>query len=140
MVNTQYYRDGESYISATGNATGVDVHNRSMKVKMFENSAFIVVSDSSENGSIWRINTPEFNQVKVLEDGFEIIGPNKTKLFAKVKTSFSKIETGTNRYGGNTQRHNYGIWYQGKQYKNTTYVDVHCDKNITVEMVLSDDM
>lgn len=135
-VNTQYYNNGESFISAAGNATGVDAHRRSMKVNMTEDSATILVTDSSENGSIWRINTPEFNKVNILNDGFEIIGPNETKLIAKILTPFDKIETGVNRYGGNKQRHNYGILYNGERYENTIYIDVHCDRNIEVKLEL----
>ena len=69
------------YASATGSCMGTVNHKRTITVSFpSENKAEIKVSDRSENGKIWRLNTPEFNDVQVLKNGFILIAPNGAKM------------------------------------------------------------
>jgi hypothetical protein len=128
---------------ASGSCTGVIDHTRVIKVAFNDvpekPTATLVIKDDSQNGKIWRLNTPEFNQVKLKKDGFEIIGPNGHKLIAQVKKNSLKnyqLTTGKHRYGGKTVQHNYGIPYYDKEYPNSKYIDIECDGSIVVKMSL----
>ncbi|MEM9329571.1 MAG: hypothetical protein AAGA85_28185, partial [Bacteroidota bacterium] len=135
---------GRTYTAiGSGSCTGVEDHVRTFTVS-YDSSiarapAVVVVHDQSSNGKVWRMNTPEFNEVEVLEDGFLITGPNGSSLRARIQQgSFDRISTGQLRYGGATKRHNTGIGFEGHRYPETKYVDIHCDKEIEVILTLVD--
>lgn len=128
------------YAVGSGNAVGTLDHRRRFYVDFDHPSAagIFVVQDSSANGQRWRINTPEFNQYKPASDGFTLTAPNGSSLkFTVLNTAEPiKLDTGKVPYGGKTKQHNYGIVYQGEGYQFSRYIDVSCDKNITVVMTL----
>ncbi|MEM6380796.1 MAG: hypothetical protein AAF705_21640, partial [Bacteroidota bacterium] len=70
-------RKGQTTIVGTGSCTGVQNHTRSIQASFDAEPgnpvATFMVDDISDNGKIWRLNTPEFNQIHISNDGFEII-------------------------------------------------------------------
>ena len=135
------YNNGSGFAFGEGSCMGVEDHKRYFVTDYSPATraeAVIIVSDSSRNGKRWRLNTPEFNKVNILNDGFLIEAPNGNTLRATVFTGQTtlKIDTGRVRYGGSTVRNNPGIRYHGKSYTHSKWLDVNCDGNITVVMTL----
>lgn len=129
------------YAIGEGSCMHVKNHNRQVYVDFdphVNSEAIIRIDDSSENGKTWRVNTPEFNQVEILKDGFLITAPNKTTLRAYVMEGPDepKITTTKVRYGGSTVRHNAGICFHGECYEQTKAVDILCNGNISVVFTL----
>jgi hypothetical protein len=97
-----------------------------------------VVADSSKNGRIWRLNTPEFNSITTDKEGFTITTPDGASLrghVLQVKKPLN-INTGKVRYGGETVRHNGGIHYRGQNYIYNNWIDIENDGEITVVLTL----
>lgn len=131
--------NGSGFSLTKGSCMDVENHQR-LFVADYDTSqiaaqAAFIVKDKSDNGTIWRINTPEFNSVEVIENGFVLTAPNGNTLQATILGA-KKIRTGKQRYGGDTERLNKGIVYQGKRYDYSTWVDAIIDKNVTVVMTL----
>jgi len=144
LIDYHFESDGSGYIVGEGSCAGVIRHRRYFGASYAEVSgaeAVFVVSDISENGRIWRLSTPEFNEVEVLEDGFLIKGPKGASLRARVMSSDGKdfkhqISVGKARYGGSVIRHNTGVCFYDTCYKHVKTIDVLCDGDITVVMTL----
>ncbi len=133
--------DGSGYAVGSGSCMGVDGHTRRFVADYSQQSgaeAVFVVDDTSDNGRIWRMNTPEFNEIILLEDGFLLTAPNKSSLKASVYSGGTKIQLShaNIRYGGNTVRLNPGICFNGNCYDYSSAIDVLCDGDITVVMTL----
>jgi hypothetical protein len=139
----QFFENG-AYAIGSGSALGTQDHQRIMYTSFDEQSgaeAVVVIADRSANGRRWRINTPEFNQVEETENGYILSAPNASTLRVKYLPASHerKLEKGILRYGGDTQTHNLGIWYQGEGYANSRYIDLFCDKDITAVITLQKD-
>ncbi|MGK7395253.1 MAG: hypothetical protein ACNS62_11815 [Candidatus Cyclobacteriaceae bacterium M3_2C_046] len=140
LINFRF--EGQSVFGiGTGNVMNVKGHKRFFYASYVPQSgaeAAFLIADQSVNGRRWRINTPEFNQVLIQDDGFILVGPNGSSLkFVVLDQAIPvRIETGQVRYGGNTSSHNNGILFNGQVYRNNNWIDVYCDKNITVAMTL----
>ncbi len=134
------FDSGSGYASGRGNCMGVEDHTRTFMADYSNKhgaEALFVVKDESADGKRWRLNTPEFNEVQILKNGFLITAPNGSSLKAtahgqdEVKVRISRV-----RYGGPTVANNPGIGYQGNQYADNQAIDIMCDGNITVVMTL----
>ena len=141
LLDYQYGENGSGFAFGEGSCMGVEGHRRYFIADYSPETnanAVVIVSDSSQNGKRWRLNTPEFNKVKILKDGFLIEAPNGNTLKGKVFNGQTtiKIDTGRVRYGGPTIRNNPGIRYLGKSYTHSKWLDVKCDGDITVVMIL----
>lgn len=141
LLDYHFRHDGSGYACGRGSCLGVSHHKRHIRVDYSPEGkmkALITVTDSSANGRTWRLNTPEFNEVKIQDNGFLIIAPDKSYLKAEMKSMENPIITTERvRYGGNTMRHNTGICLHGECYEYTTAIDVKCDQNIQIQMVLN---
>ncbi len=136
-----FFNDGSGgYVIGSGSAVGTRNHRRQFYANCDHPSAegIFIVQDSSTNGQRWRINTPEFNQYQLAEDGFILTAPNGSSLKLTVLHTERpiKLDTGKVPYGGQTKQHNLGIVYQGQAYQFSRYIDVFCDNNITVAITL----
>ena len=133
--------DGSGHACGKGSSTGVEEHIRCFLVDYSGKSgteAVFVVADSSKNGRIWRLNTPEFNSITTDKEGFTITTPDGASLrghVLQVKKPLN-INTGKVRYGGETVRHNGGINYKGKKYKDNKWIDIENTGEITVVFTL----
>ncbi|HEX2975731.1 MAG TPA: hypothetical protein VHO68_07320, partial [Bacteroidales bacterium] len=141
VLDTSFEKDGSGYIKATGSCMGTINHIRTLRVDYSRRSgaeAVIIVSDISDNGKIWRMNSPEFNKLKIETDGFRLISPSGSELKAVVFTDVSKPEVTSEkvRYGGETTDHNRGIGFHGAKYLYTNAIDCKTDGRITVVFTL----
>ncbi len=142
MLADAYTPDGSGIAIVKGSSTGVEDHLRKWISNYSAESgaeAVFVVRDQSANGKIWRINTPSFNEVEIADQSFTLTTPEGHTLKATILSEKDQgyvINTGLLRYGGQTQRHNTGIQYDGKHHENSRYVDVEIDKEVTVVMTL----
>jgi hypothetical protein len=133
--------DGSGRACGRGSSTGVQAHTRCFSADYSGESgaaAVFVVADSSQNGRVWRLNTPEFNTIKTDKSGFTITTPDGATLRGHVLREKQPLtlRTGQVTYGGETVRLNPGIGYRGKSYKHTKWVDVETDGEITVVLTL----
>jgi hypothetical protein len=128
------WKEGDRFFaSAEGSNLGVKNHKRKIEVEFQnENSALIKINDTSENGKIWRLNTPEFNEVEIVENGFILIAPNGTemKVTAPAEQIKGQISVTKVRYGGSTSQHNRGIGFEDRYWEYNKAVDIPCKKNI----------
>lgn len=137
-TNFKTGQDGTTYwASAAGSCLGVDNHKRKIEVEFHEeNAAVVKIKDSSDNGKIWRLNTPEFNKVKITKNGFELLAPNgsKMKVTVPVKQIKGEITVTKVRYGGSTTNHNRGIGFGDKYWPFSKAIDIPCTNNINVNI------
>ncbi len=141
LLHYQIYADGSGYACGKGSSTGVQNHKRCFWVDYSGKSgaaAVFVVSDTSTNGKIWRLNTPEFNIISKNEEGFTITTPDGATLRGHVLNVAGplKIKTGKVKYGGETVANNIGITYRGKNYRYNNWVDVENTGSVTVVLTL----
>jgi hypothetical protein len=142
MLTCGFTPDGSGMAIVKGSSTGVEGHIRKWISNYSAESgaeAVFVIRDKSSNGKTWRINTPSFNEVEIVDQSFTLTTPEGHTLKAIILSEGhqgTKINTGQLRYGGQTQRHNTGIQYDGKRHVNSRYVDVEIDNEITVVMTL----
>lgn len=132
----KYWKDGNTFFaSAEGSCMGVQNHKRIISVEFNgENSAKVKINDTSENGKIWRLNTPEFNNVEILKNGFILTAPNgvKMKISAPANQIKGKITVKKVKYGGSTEQHNSGIGFGSQFFLYNKAIDIPCNANINV--------
>ncbi|WP_194774827.1 hypothetical protein [Pararhodonellum marinum] len=133
--------NGSGHAWGRGSSTGVIDHHRYFSAdysKQSGSEAVFIVADSSMDGRVWRINTPEFNAIETDENGFTITTPDGASLRGHVLQTKRplEIQTGKNRYGGETVRLNPGIHFRGKTYSHTHWIDVYNEGQIVVVLTL----
>ena len=142
MHEYKFFRDGSGFIHASGSCLDVENHHRVFLVDYSPKTgakAVFFIADKSDNGKIWRMNTPEFNKVEILSDGFLLTAPNGASMKAvALHTDHPIIRTGKNRYGGNTIELNPGICYHDSCYEYSNYIDIRCDKNSLIVLSLQE--
>jgi len=142
LLHHHFFSDGSGYALAGGSCMGVQGHQRFFKVDFNAttnaDAAFVII-DSSENGRTWRLNTPAFNKVTVLPDGFLITAPNGSSMKATVLANSYRnisVKTSTVAYDGVTKSNTTGIPFNGVVYNYSTAIDVSCNKNISIVLTL----
>jgi hypothetical protein len=141
VLATHFDEDGSGAISASGSCMGVLNHQRSLQVDYSRESgaaAVFIINDHSDNGRVWRMNSPIFNDLRINQDGFSLVSPQGAELRATVFTDIPQlnISSGKLRYGGATTRLNRGIEYRGKSYDFTHAIDCKTNGNICVVLTL----
>ncbi len=134
------FDQGVGFATGKGSCMGVTHHTRQFIADYSGKDgarAVFVVKDESENGKVWRLNTPGFNKVIVLKDGFLLTAPNGASMKTTV-VGEKKVDVSVNqvRYGGTTVANNTGIGFGSERYEHSKAIDISCDGNITVVMTL----
>ncbi len=134
------FDQGMGFAAGKGSCMGVTDHTRQFIADYSGKDgarAVFVVKDESEDGKVWRLNTPGFNEVKLLKDGFLLTAPNGASMKARV-VGEKKVDVSVNqvRYGGTTVANNTGIGFGSKRYEHSKAIDISCDGDITVVMTL----
>ncbi|MFW6327638.1 MAG: hypothetical protein ACOC2F_04930, partial [Bacteroidota bacterium] len=142
-VESRNFKSGRKdelfFASAEGSCMGIDNHYRLMKIKFEDdNTAKITVTDTSENGRIWRISTPEFNHVEIKNDGYDLISPKGEKMKVRVPAEniAGEVTVSTVKYGGSTTQHNRGIGFGNRYWLYNQVIDIPCNGNIVVTLEL----
>jgi hypothetical protein len=137
------WKEGDRFFaSAEGSSLGVKNHKRKIEVGFQnENTAVIKINDSSENGKIWRLNTPEFNAVEIIENGFLLTAPNGStmKVTVPVEQVTGEISVSKINYGGSTSQHNRGIGFGDRYWGFNTAIDIPCEGNLDVKIGLNEE-
>ncbi len=141
VIKTQFEPDGSGTMTASGSCLGVANHVRTLQVDYSKKTgaeAVFIITDRSDNGRIWRMNSPEFNKLTIDTDGFTLVSPDGAELKASVFTDATHLEVTSSKvhYGGDTKEHNRGIAYQGKSHEYTHAIDCKTHGNITVILTL----
>lgn len=141
VIQTHFYEDGSGRMTAIGSCMGVANHVRTFQADYSKKSgaeAVFIITDRSENGKIWRMNSPEFNELKINSDGFTLVSPDGAQLKAVVFTDAANLEVTSSKvhYGGDTKDHNRGIAFHEKSYVWTNAIDCNTNGNITVVITL----
>ncbi|MBC7889697.1 MAG: hypothetical protein H7Z13_17615 [Ferruginibacter sp.] len=143
LISYKFEPNGSGTAIGSGSCMGVESHQRIFKVDydtITDAQAVFIVTDSSENGKTWRLNTPAFNQVLKQPDGFLINAPDGSSMKAIVigKTNAQlKVNISDVPYDGVTKENTTGIYFKGHYYKYSKAIDICCDKNITVVLTLT---
>ncbi|WP_375583530.1 hypothetical protein [Cyclobacterium xiamenense] len=132
---------GSGFAVGQGSNTGVQEHRRKFTVcydKASAAEAVFLVEDRSENGRIWRMATPEFNEVSLSENGFTIHTPTGYTLRVIALGSLGRqvVKEGKVPYGGRLSRVNPGIVWNGRSYTQSKVIDLEMEGNLKVVMVL----
>ena len=134
MTNAQFFKDGSGSATVEGSSVGVNGHVRNMTVDYSKKSgvpAVIISNETSLDGKLWRLNTPEFNVIETKGNTFTLKAPNGATFHGTViepeKPVFS---TGTITRAG------VSIEYHGKRYQENKYIEFPADKNVCVVMTI----
>ncbi len=102
VVDAFLRRNGDGYVvmKMAMSDTGVSDHTRRIVADYSGESgapALVLVSDSSEDGQFWRMNTPDFNTITTGPNSFTITGPQGQRLDATILWPASGVtpRTGT---------------------------------------------
>jgi len=141
VLKTKFENDGSGFITASGSCMGVRNHERTLIADFSRKSgaeAVFIISDVSDNGKMWRMNSPEFNTLQLQKSGFLLTSPDGSELKAMVFSDSDTLSITSERvhYGGKTVQQNNGIAYQGKFYKWTNAIDCNTKGKITVVFTL----
>jgi hypothetical protein len=134
--------NGSGYAISSGSCMGVEDQTRLFLADYSDDTgaaAVFVVKDVSQNGRIWRLHTPGFNQVEITENAVVITSPAGSTMMIRVpEIAAPKFSVSPVRYGGETTRNNPGIGYNGEYYLDNHLIDVECDKDILVILTLQE--
>ncbi len=90
--------DGYVLMSMELSDTGVTGHSRAFACDFSGRSgapALFIVSDTSEDGRFWRLNTPDFNTIETAENQFTVIAPEGQRLHARILHPASGVQPRT---------------------------------------------
>jgi hypothetical protein len=138
LVEVTLDSDGSGTAFVQGSCLGVLDHRRSVAVDYSEASgspALICNGETSENGRLWRLNTPEFNSIRTEGRAIIIESPvGSTLVITVLEPENPVFRTGVVPRGGGDEQP--GFPFHGKKYLNNKYVEFDCDRNVFVVMTL----
>ncbi len=129
------------YAVGSGSSVGTQNHQRLVYTSFDRSSsaeAVVVVVDHSSNGRRWRLNSPEFNRLATNPEAYTLLAPNGTSMRVQFVHGDDPTRLESNRlpYGGETVRHNHGIWYQNESYTHSRYIDYYCQDSVVAVITL----
>ncbi len=138
LVGHEFTRRGGGYSVVKGSCMGVTNHVRRFHTSFDPASgseAVFVSSDTSRDGSLWRLNTPEYNTIKTFDGGFTITAPTGAVMTCIVlEPTKPTFRTGTFARGGANIYT--PLRYRGKGYKLNNWIEFDVDARACVLMVL----
>jgi hypothetical protein len=136
----EFSPDGGGYAVVSGSCLGVQDQRRLFGADYSRKSgaaAVFVTAETSQNGRLWRLNTPEFNEISTSGNTFTLRGPTGASLAGTVvEPAKVAFRTGTFERGGGAGH--VGFPYRGKKYINNKWLEFDCDKNVVVVLTLQD--
>ena len=91
-----YQGDGSGYADIAGSSTGVNGHVRRLVTDYSGASGargVWVISDRTEDGTLWRLNTPGMNTISTRVNGFTLTAPNGNRMEATILHPAGKLPT-----------------------------------------------
>jgi hypothetical protein len=137
LVEHEFDTSGGGHAVAQGSCMGVEDHVRRF-VADFSGKcgvpALFVNSDTSANGQVWRLNTPEFNEITTDAEGFTITSPVGSSMRVTVlEPEQASFRTGLFQRGANNDA---PFPYRGASYRNNKWIEFDCDSRAAVLMTL----
>ena len=133
-------RSGGGSAATSGSCVGVTNHHRVFGVDYTGRSgapAVFVIADRSDNGRVWRWNTPEFNEIQQTDTGFTLTSPTGSTLTATILQPARPVfSTGTFERGGGAGHA--GFPYRGTKYINNKWIEFDCDKSVLLVVTLQE--
>ncbi len=141
LVESMFDKDGSGKAVVTGSVLGVDDQKRVFMADYSQAAgvpALFVNTDTSENGKLWRLNTPEFNQIEIEGNNFFLIAPNGATLRVTIlEPKKVQFRTGEVERGGGAGH--IAFPYRGKKYINNKFIEFDIDGRAAVVMTLTKD-
>lgn len=138
LVDADFTEDGGGLAVAEGSCMGTEDHLRRFRVDYSGDCgapALFVNSDISRNGKVWRLNTPEFNEIRTDGNRFTLISPNGATLACTVVEPASvKFRTGKVERGGGMGHTAFP--YRGTKYAYNKYIEFDVQGRACVIMTL----
>jgi hypothetical protein len=129
--------DGGGCAVLSGSCMGVTGHRRVFAVDYSGRAgvpAVFVNAETSANGRLWRLQTPEFNQVTSAGSTFTITSPNGATLVATVLQPAKPVfRTGSHERPSLSKQ---ALGYHGKVYTNNSWIEFDCEGQVLVVMTL----
>jgi hypothetical protein len=138
LESVAFTPDGGGTAVVTGSSVGVQNDRRALTVDFSGRGgapAVLTLVETSDNGRVWRLNTPEFNRVTTNAGGFILTAPNGATLTAAVSEPAAPVfRTGTVERGGGASHTAFP--YRGRKYLNNTWIEFDCDRRVHVVLTL----
>lgn len=138
LESTAFNPDGSGIAISTGSCMGTTDHRRVTAIDFDPASgasAVIVMAETSGNGSLWRLNTPEFNTVATDDRGFTLTAPNGATLRCTViQPTPVACEKGSVERGGGAGHAGYR--YGDRKWINNTWIQFPCSQQVLTVFTL----
>ena len=141
VLHSFTFPPGGGDFHSAGSCLGLPDHERHTQVRFDSLSgcrAVILMQEQATGGRRWRVQTPAFIGFEPQPDGYLLRAPDGASLRVHLLGPHGAVTTGLHRYGGDTQRHNYGIPWGGQAYAQSRWIDVACTDSLRVVMTLQE--
>ena len=135
LETVAFTADGGGSAVTSGSCVGVVNHRRVFGADFSRRSgaaAVFVSAETSDNGAVWRLNTPEYNRVSFSGNTFTLTAPHGATLTGTVL----EPATPAFRLGSFTRGGSAGIPYRDKVYAGNTWLEFDCSHNVRVVFTL----
>lgn len=133
-----FLADGGGSATVSGSSVGITNDRRVFTADFSGRGgalAAFTLTETSDNGKVWRLNTPEFNVVTTNGAGFTLTAPNGAKMTATVLEPAAPVfRTGTFERGGGAGH--VAFPYRGHKYLNNTWIAFDCDRQVRIAFSL----
>jgi hypothetical protein len=140
LVDVHTHDDGSGTAVITGSTLGVQDHRRVFTADYSRDAgvpALFTNTDTSDNGRVWRLNTPEFNDIRFDGPHFYITAPHGATLRGTVlEPADPEFRTGRVERGGGADHA--GFPYRGTKYTHNTYLEFDVQGDAAVVMTLTE--
>jgi hypothetical protein len=131
-------KDGSGSALITGSGMGVEEQQRSFVVDYSQKSgvpALLACGETSLNGKLWRLNTPEFNAITTDGNTITLTSPvGSTLVITVLEPAQPVFRTGQVERGGGAEHLRFP--YRGTKYINNKWVEFDVDRNVFTVMTL----
>jgi hypothetical protein len=140
LTRHEFTKDGGGLALATGSCMGVLEHKRLFAADFSGRAgapAVFVDAETSQNGKLWRLNTPEFNVLTAGANSFTLTSPVGSSLKCTVvEPKQVAFRQGAVQRGGGEGHA--GFPYRDRKYINNKWIEFDCAGNVLVVMTLQE--
>lgn len=138
LVDVRFDASGGGFARLAGSCFGVRRHVRLFAADFDEAAgaaALVVNSETSLNGRLWRLNTPEFNEISINGNSFTLKSPVGSSLKVTVIEP-AEVQFRTGRFARGGAAMYKPLRYRGKGYTHNNWIEFDCDGRVMVVMTL----
>ncbi len=138
LIDHRFSPDGGGMAVSAGSCFDVEGHLRRFHADFSGDSgapAMLVNAETSHNGKLWRLNTPEFNKIEIDGNAFTLTSPVGSSLRVTVlEPAEVRFRTGTFARGG--AKMYVPLRYRDKGYTHNKWIEFDCDRRVCVVMTM----